>query len=189
MKVLFLEKPEIYDGSQMCSLRNYLRHGLLGDSAIAWIGPCDISPEAMIDGEDLVAGSRICGGQMVHFVVETFDTSLIAAVALQRLMAAIVKDRIQDVAREGDLAATLTRSGDDLYCGDAKLSISIATQTPVSSLIHFAANVTNEGTPVRTVSLTDLGVEPERLARDVLEALSAEFEGVRIATRKVKWAK
>jgi len=189
VKSLFLETTEQYDGSQLVSLRNYLKHQLLGDSIVAWVGPCDVHIDHMVDGEDLLAHARICGSQMLHFIVESFDTSLFASVALQRLMASIVKDRLQVLSADKELAATLTRDGDDIFAGKKKLSISIATQSPVNSLIHFAVNVVNKGTPVETLALEDLKVDAKKLALDVMEKFTAEFETIRQATQKVRWVK
>lgn len=185
MKSKFLEITEKYDGAQLVSLRNYLQHGLLGDSIVAWIGACDVSLDHMVDGEDLVVDARIAGDRMLHFIVEKFDVSLFAAVGLQRLLAAIV----MDLLREKYAGAGLVRDGDDIYLGERKLSISIATQSPVSSLIHFAVNVTNAGTPVKTLCLEDLGVEPRAFALRVMEKFSAEVESIHQATMKVKWVK
>src|SRR5204862_171027 len=97
----------------------------------------------------------------VHFILEKFDCSLLAAVALQRLFASVVRDVLGAMA---PAAAGIRRDGDDLFLGDKKLSISIATVSPVSALVHFAVNVTNEGTPVPTLALADLAVEPRRFA-------------------------
>ena len=180
MNFRFLDSHEKYDGSQLTSLRNYLTHGLLGDSIVAWVGPCDVSNEHMVDGEDLVQGARIAGSQMLHFIVEKFDVSLFAAVALQRLFAGIVKDQLQKSAAE------LVRDGDDIYLGDRKLSISIATQSPTHCLIHFAVNVSNEGTPVKTLALQDLGVDAKALALAVMQAFCSEVDSIHTATRKVR---
>ena len=186
MKSRFLESNELYDGSQLVSLRSYLKHHLLGDSIIAWVGPCDVTLDHMVDGEDLLANAQICGGRMVHFILETFDTSLVAAVALQRLLASTVKDQLDEMSKT---SLALVRDGDDLYSGSRKLSISIATQSPVSSLIHFAVNVTNQGTPVETLSLEDLGVEPKPFAEAVMASFCLEYQSIRNATRKVRWVK
>ncbi len=185
---------EIYDGAQLVSLRAYLQHKILGDSIIAWVGPCDITLEHMVDGEDLNAGAEIRGGRMVHFIIEKFDSTLLAAVALQRLLASTVRDYLAEHSGKRALATSLYRSGDDVYARVSKgehpkLSISIATQSPVSSLIHFAVNVTNEGTPVKTLSLEDLGVEPKKFALDVMKAFAQEVASIREATMKVRWVK
>ena len=173
-----------YDGAQLVSLNSYLKHGLLGDSIVAWVGACDVSFEHMVDGEDLLEQARIAGDKMLHFIVEKFDISLYAAVALQRLLASIVKDQLLTMSKE-----KLFREGDDIYLDDRKLSISIATQSPVSSLIHFAVNVTNKGTPVKTLSLEDLGVEAKPFAIEIMNRFCKETEGIHQATMKVKWVK
>jgi len=185
MKAKFLESHDKYDGTQLASLKNYLNHGLLGDSIVSWIGPCDISFEHMVDGEDLLAKAQIAGSQMVHFIIEKFDISLFAAVGLQRLLASIVRDYLHTHGSD----KTLFRDGDDIFSRDRKLSISIATQSPVSSLIHFAVNVSNEGTPVKTLSLEDLGVEPQAFAREIMERFCKEVDSITEATQKVKWVK
>lgn len=189
MKSKFLSSNDNYDGTQLVSLRNYLTHGILGDSVVAWVGACDVSFEHMVDGEDLLEQARICGSQMVHFVIEKFDTNLFAAVALQRLFASIVKDYLMATAKNREVALALTRDGDDIFANGKKLSISIATQSPVSSLIHFAVNVRNEGTPVPTLSLEDLGVEPKVFAEQVMEILCKEVHSTIEATQKVRWVR
>jgi hypothetical protein len=189
MKGKFLSTNEKYDGAQLVSLRNYLRHHLLGDSIVAWVGPCDVSTEHMVDGEDLLADARICGDRMLHFIIETFDTQLLSAVALQRLMASLVRDQIIASSKNREMALGLRRDGDDLFLGQKKLSISIATQSPISSLIHFAVNVVNEGTPVETLCLQELGIEPRELAESVIANFCAEFESIRQATQKVRWVR
>lgn len=187
MKAKFLHVDEKYDGAQLVSLRNYLKHGLLGDSVVAWIGPCDVTLDHMVDGEDLVAGAEIRGGSMLHFIVEKFDCTLLAAVGLQRLLASIVRD---ELSASGEIGKGLFRDGDDIYSSDRrKLSISIATQSPVSSLIHFAVNVSNEGTPVKTLSLGDLKVEPKAFAEKILAKFCSEVDSIVEATHKVRWVK
>jgi uncharacterized protein len=185
VKAKFLETQEKYDGTQLVSLRNYLQHGILGDSIVAWIGPCDISFEHMVDGEDLLAKAQIAGSMMVHFIVEKFDVSLFAAVGLQRLLASIVKDHLHAAGSD----KTLFRDGYDLFSRDRKLSISIASQSPVSSLIHFAVNVSNKGTPVKTLALEDLSVDPQTFAREIMERFCKEVESITEATQKVRWVK
>ena len=115
MKAQFLDTDAKYDGSQLVSLHNYLQHKLLGDSIIAWVGACDVSFEHMADGEDLIQQAEIRGSKMLHFLVEKFETQLFSAVALQRLMAAIIKDQIAIMATDKKIAAAMFREGDDLY--------------------------------------------------------------------------
>jgi hypothetical protein len=94
MKTHFIDKKIKYDGTQLRSLFAYLEYGVLGNSVVSFIGPCDVSFDHMVDGEDLLAQSPICGSEMLHFIAEIFDEKLSTAVSLQRLFASIVKDYI-----------------------------------------------------------------------------------------------
>jgi uncharacterized protein len=192
MLTKFIEKEVPYDGTQLRSLFAYLDHGLLGDSIVAWVGSCDIDFAHMVDGEDILAKSEIRGGRMVHFIVEKFQATLSEMVALQRLLASVVKDVLVD--RENGLPRfPIRRSGDDVYLmlpdGEGKLSISIATVSPSSGLLHFAVNVTNEGTPVKTASLEDLRFAAREFAELVMKSFSIECISIREATMKVKWVR
>lgn len=158
----------------------------MGDSVVAWIGGCDIPFAHMVDGEDLLAQSPIAGERMLHFIIEKFHQPLFAGVALQRLFAALNLEWIRTQV-SGDLE--LRREGDDLYLGDGKLSISIATVSPVSTLVHFAINCNNRGTPVKTACLEDLGIEPRFYAEQVMDLLAREIAGIEEATVKVRWVK
>ncbi len=181
----WLEQEITYDGSQLHSLYAYLNHKILGDSIVSWAGPCRVDFEHMVDGEDLLSESAIEGSRMLHFIVEKFEVSLFSAVALQRLMASICQDLIYELSQ-----THLLRSGDDLYLDGKKLSISIATQSPVSSLVHFAVNLSNEGTPVPTLCLGDLGIDSEAdFASTLMERFASEVDSITQATQKVKWVK
>jgi hypothetical protein len=78
------------------------------------------------------------------------------------------------------------RDGDDLFVGAGKLSISIATVTPVSSLIHFAVNATAGGAPVATSDLQALSVAPAAFAQALLSRVAAEQASILTARAKVR---
>ena len=189
MKAKFLNEPTLYDGSQLRSMQNYLKHELLGDSVIAWIGPCNVSLEHMVDGEDRLAKQVIRGEMMLHFIVELFDSTLLSAVAIQRLLSSLALELLREVSPVDHFVKKLRRDGDDIFCGQQKLSISIATQSPINSLIHFAVNVVNQGTPVPTISLAELKVEPKKFAEDLMSKLCKEVETIKVATQKVMWVR
>lgn len=182
MKTLFLDKNLLYDGAQLSPRYIFLNFGLVGTSAVAFVGPCDVKMDHMIDGEDFRKGEKICGTKMLHFLVESFELVLPGAVFLQRLIASIVAVEVRKQCPQIEL----TRSGDDLYWNGKKFSISIATASASSGLIHFAVNVSNDGTPVPTCSLEDFSVQPEALARAVLSHLAEEYQSSLDASCKVK---
>lgn len=182
MKSLWLETKLDYDGSQLRPLYNYLQHRLDGPSVLGFRGACNIPFAHMVDGEDLREKSVIAGADMVHFIVEFYHLNLFSAVAFQRLIAGLVAQ----VVYERTDGLHLRRDGDDLYLFDAKFSISIATKSAVSELIHFAVNVTNEGTPVETCSLKDFGLDPEVFGRTMVARIAHEFDSCWAATEKVR---
>lgn len=187
MEILFVlkEKKSLanYDGSQLRPLFAYENFGLKGNSMISWISPTDVTLDHMVDYEDKIDQQKICGDKMLHFIVEFFPANLAFGVMAQRLLASIVKDLI---SKKTKASLKISRKGDDIYIGSGKLSISIASVSAVSTLVHFAVNITNKGTPVKTASLDDLKIKPESFAQEVLAAFSSEFDDVIWATQKVK---
>lgn len=189
MKTLWVDEPFAYDGTQLRSLFAYLNYRVLGDSIISWRGPCDVSFDHMVDGEDVLSKSQICGSDMVHFIVEKFDEKLSFGVAIQRIMASLTLDILRELSLNQKLIANLRRDGDDVFSGERKLSISIATVSPVSTLVHFAVNNRNEGTPVPTVALLDFGIDPQKFAQVLLERTRKELLSIQDASMKVRWVK
>ncbi|MCB0393713.1 MAG: DUF366 family protein [Bdellovibrionales bacterium] len=187
MQSFWINETMIYDGSQLRSLFAYMEYEIMGDSIVSWRGGCDISRDHMVDGEDLLANAEIRGSDMIHFIVECFDSTLGAAVGYQRLFTNIVREAIYELNPKWE--GQLQRDGDDLYFDKRKLSISIATVSPVSALIHFAVNVNYEGTPVPTLGLRDLEVDPTDFANRVMEKWTEEFRSIKQATQKVKWVR
>lgn len=185
MKSYWCEEEIKYDGSQLKSLYAYMNFGVQGDVVFSFRGPCDISFDKMLDGEDLREQSPIRGGDMLHFIIEKFNVELYSAVAAQRLFASIVMEWLRDNSPK---AKDLYRKGDDLYLADKKLSISIAAPSPISCLIHFAVNVKNVDTPVPTLSLEDLGVDPKVFAKAIMDLFCEEEESLLFATQKVRGA-
>jgi len=182
---LYLEQELTYDGTQLCSHFAYRNYGILGDVILAFQGPCRVGLGEMVDLEDVRDGLFIYSPRMLSFIVEHFDPNLECAVLRQRLLVALAADILRSLspqAKEG-----LVRRGDDLFLGDRKLSVSIATVSPVSSLIHFGINVLTEGTPIPTAGLAELGVEPVGFAESLMDAYLEESAGIRKARCKVRW--
>jgi hypothetical protein len=177
----WIEEAILYDGTPLESLWAYRRFGLRGDSIVAFAGPCDIPPERIVDWEDRLAGARIYSPMMLHFIVEHFELALDKGIWRQRLLAAMTRDLLADRTK-----GAIRRDGDDLFDGDRKLSISIATLTPVSTKIHFGVNIRAEGAPVPAKGLADYGVDPAAFAQGVLGAYAAECDSVGAARAKVR---
>jgi len=189
MKNKFFKQQKKYDGSQLTPLFAYQNFKISGDSVVSWIGSCDVTLEHMVDFEDKIAHEKICGDLMLHFIVEVFPANLAFGVSLQRLFAAIALELIRELSPLKNLKSF--REGDDIYIETTKnnigkLSISIASVSAVSTQIHFALNVVNAGTPVKTACLQDLKINPEVFAKKIMAVFVAEYESVIFATQKVK---
>lgn len=180
MKTKFLKDEFAYDGSQLRALYAFQEHDIEGESLVSWLGSCDVSNENMKDGEDLFAGESIASSKMIHFIMEVFEQPLMTMVSLQRLLSSVAGDTLAEMSGE-----KIVRDGDDLFFESGKLSISIATRGAVSSMIHFAVNVSNEGTPVKTASLEDLKIDHEVFASSLLKNWEKEYAGIVRATKKV----
>ncbi len=182
MKNLFISRKMKYTGDQLSPLFAYMNFDLAGDSIISWTGACDVSFEHMVDGEDLKVSSLIKADKMLHFIVEVFDRELFSAVLLQRIFASIAKDIIETL----NPSVKLVRDGDDLFYKNGKLSISIASRSVMSCQVHFALNISNSGTPVKTSCLEDLKIKPEQFSKLMMKKFIEEYESVRFATQKVR---
>ena len=171
-----------YDGSQLRAHWLLDAFGLVGDAMVAFRGGCRVSEAEMADLAD-IDGPGIYADDMLHFVWEMFTfPDLMLATHRQRLLAAQVGEELAIAAPGVDVR----RDGDDLYVGDGKLSISIATLSPVSALVHFAVNIAPTGAPVSIACLEDVGVEPDALAVKVLHRVSQEQLSIADARAKVR---
>ena len=182
MKTKFSEETIAYDGSQLSSHWIFGHFDLQGDAVVAFTGPCDVKPEFMVDLVDKKEKKSIRSEAMLHFIVELFDTDLTRTILLQRLLVSLAQ---QELCRQTD-GAVLHRTGNDLFEGEKKLSVSIATATPVSTLIHYGINVSSRNTPVPTKGLDDYGINPSAFAKTVLEGFRGEWDSLRIARSKAK---
>lgn len=189
MKTKFISKKINYNGSQLQPLYAYINHHLPGDSIVSFLGSCQISFDKMIDAEDIVAQAKIEGDEMLHFIIEIFQSDLLATVSLQRVLVCIA----QNILNSNSIMLKnnpLIRNGDDLYFKVKKqlykLSISIASKSAVSAMIHFAVNVTNVGTPVPTCSLKELKINSKKFSLQLMKEFQQEYISIVDATQKVR---
>ncbi len=187
MQAKYLEERLTYDGTQLHSLWAFRNHDLQGDSIVAFRGPCDVTTDALVDEEDRKQGAAIRSEDMVHFIAEFFHPDLERAVILQRLLILVIRETIE----ERSATAFLSRQGDDLFAlaeegFNKKLTVSIATASPVSCLIHVGINVTAREAPVPAMGLQDLGIDVDEFVERVLAVFVADVKGIRRARCKVR---
>lgn len=182
MKLHFLPNRIDYDGCQLRSRWIEEQTGTSGDAIVAFIGTADVGAEHMVDLEDLAAEAWIHSDLMLHFIIEHRNIPLAQAITQQCLFVATMAEELR-IARP---AAKIIRQGNDLFEGDAKLSVSIATTSPTSSLIHVGINILSTNTPVITKGLQDYDINPNTFGTRLMERYVAEMAGITHAATKVR---
>lgn len=182
MKNFFHPSPLAYTGQELSSHFAYRQFDILGDSIVAFTGPCEVKSPHMVDLEDSRRDLFIYSENMLHFIVEHFDFDLVTTIALQRLLISNIIEILQE--QKPDLR--LRRSGNDIYDGNFKLSVSIATSSPVSTLIHTGINISSKNTPVPARGLLDYAVSAAEFALAVMKHYQDEVAGIRKARAKVR---
>ena len=188
----FIEEKMAYTGPELRPHFILEKFKVQGSAVTAFIGPCEVKTEHLVDWEDKIANDFIRSKLMVHFLGEFFGPSLSEGVLYQRLFMAIAG---QEIARTA--GKVITRSGDDLFWNDGKidrkLSVSIVTASPVSRLLHSGINLDATGAPVAAAGLFDLGigaahdlVPVKDLTMRILKAFTEEAEGIEWACAKVR---
>lgn len=180
-QIKILENDRLYDGTQLASHWIFKSTGLLGDASVAFCGGCDVPIEKMVDLVDVRDNKSIFSRRMLHILAEFFNADLTQTILYQRLLVALAQQEIIFRTK-----AAVVRGGNDLYEDGAKLSVSVATASPVSTLIHFGLNILSQGTPVRTKGLEDYGIDPFSFAKALLESFRDEIRTVSEARAKVR---
>lgn len=183
---LYTKQPLTYDGRQLSPHWLYRQFDLLGDAIAAFIGPCHVDLSEMVDLEDVKAEAPIYSPLMLHCLAEFFHPDLELAIYRQRLLIITAKELLEELSGQ-----RVQRTGDDLYLARAdevpgKLSVSIATASPTSTLIHTGFNIETEGTPVPTIGLTELGIDVPAFATELLHRYAAEVQDIWLARCKVR---
>mgnify|MGYP000858988750 FL=1 len=181
IKIQVIDKQIEYTGKELAPHWIYRNFNLPGDAAVAFIGEAHVPVENMVDLADVKEDEHIYSPLMLNFIIEHFSTDLELAVYRQRLFITCIKEELELYE------VPVARVGDDLYVNRAKLSVSIATCSIVSSLIHVGLNINVEGTPVKTAGLQQLGIKDIRsFAQNVLRCYQNELEQIYLARCKVR---
>ena len=103
------------------------------------------------------------------------------------MLICVIKELVEEKLRALNSETVLTRSGDDIFVGDKKISVSIATKSLTSVLIHVGLNIDSEGAPVKAAGLeSDLGIlDINGFAKEVMIKYSQEIDDIILASTKV----
>jgi len=182
--------------------------GHYGSALVAFRGPCDVKTGELVDWEDRLAHDSIKANRMLHIIGEFFGISLESGVFCQRLLMVWAERLLnqKNLVDGNGQKFRVVRKGDDLYfvpfhvlfgqelapsTGARKLSVSIATASSVSVVIHWGMNIDSTGAPstVDACGFSDfLWSETQILdfAKELLTQYIGELQEIRIAQCKVR---
>ena len=182
MHTKLIEKEIKYIGSQLAPHWIYKNFKLQGDAIVAFIGECEVALTEMVDIEDVINNEPIYSKSMLSFITEQFNVNLVEGVFRQRLLICIIKELLEE------RGIFVVRNGDDLMINGRKLSVSIATKSTTSILIHTGLNILSEGAPVKASGLTsELGISDiKEFALEVMKRYAEELEDINLASTKVR---
>ena len=182
MKTLFIDDEIKYIGSQLAPHWIYKNFKMQGDAIVAFIGECEVKLTEMVDIEDVINNEPIYSKSMLSFITEQFNVNLVEGVFRQRLLICIIKELLEE------RGVFVVRNGDDLMIDGRKLSVSIATKSTTSILIHTGLNIISEGAPVKASGLTsELGISDiKEFALEVMKRYSEELQDIVLASTKVR---
>ncbi len=182
MKTKFVEEEIKYIGSQLVPHWIYRNFQMQGDAIVAFVGECEVKLSEMVDIEDVINNEPIYSKLMLSFISEQFGIGLTEGVLRQRLLITVIKELLEE------RGISVVRNGDDLLINGAKLSVSIATKSVTSVLIHTGLNILSEDAPVRACGLrSELGIDNIKdFAIEVMQRYSEELDDIIIAGTKVR---
>ena len=178
----YIDEEIKYIGSQLAPHWIYKNYKLQGDAIVAFCGECEVKLTEMVDIEDVINNEPIYSKYMLSFITEQFNVNLIEGVFRQRLLICIIKEELE---KRGIF---VTRNGDDLMIEGGKLSVSIATKSHNSILIHTGLNILSESAPIKACGLTsELNiVDIKEFTNTIMKRYSEEIEDIILASTKVR---
>lgn len=181
MLTKFIDQRIDYNGSQLRSHFILEEFGLQGDAIVSFAGKCEVK-EHMVDLEDSMKKEFIKSNSMLHFIAEHFDGDLESTILRKRILIGIMLEELHKAVKK----IVFNRSGNGIYEGAKKLTVAVATASPVSTLIHAGLNIETKGAPVPVTGLSEHGIDHKKFANIVLKRYCAEMDSVRASRTKVK---
>lgn len=182
MKTLLIDEQIKYEGWQLSPHWIYKNFKIQGDAIVAFTGECEVKINEMVDIEDVINNEPIYSKNMLSFITEQFNVNLVEGVFRQRLLICIIKEALENRGFK------IQRSGDDLFFDGKKLTVSIATKSVNSILIHTGININSDGAPVKASGLaSELGLSDiKEFAKEIMDKYSQEIDDIILASTKVR---
>lgn len=186
MHTRFIDEETKYTGNELSPHWIYKNFHLQGDAIVAFAGECEVKLTEMVDIEDVINNEPIYSKNMLSFIVEHFNIGLVEGVARQRLLICIIKEALENLLQSRLASVTLIRSGDDLFVNGKKLSVSIATKSLTSVLLHVGINIDPTGAPIEAIGLDFLKIDDIKgFAQEIMVKYSQEIDDIMLASTKV----
>lgn len=178
------DREIIYTGEQLRSHWIYENFDILGDTVVSFVGEVKVDITHMVDIQDVKALAPIYSSKMLSFIVEHFGATIKETILRQRIFICIIQEYLNQVINEG----RVERSGDDLFYKGGKLSVSIATISPLSGLIHIGINIDSKNAPVKASGLlSEMNINNvNNLALELMKRYTIEHQQITNASFKVK---
>jgi len=179
-----------YDGSQLRSLWIAEQAALYGTALSVFQGPCDVE-DHMVDLVDIQDNSFISSDLMLHYIIEIFGIGIIPTVLYQRLFVNAIATELRPygpiLVNGDDIFIDVVNTGGDPY-QLPKLSVSIATVSPISGLIHIGLNIHSSGVPKGVIagSLDYFDLPLDRFIFNTTTRMAEIYNSVLFASSKVK---
>lgn len=183
MHTKFIEQETKYSGEELAPHWIYKNFHLQGDAVVAFRGECEVKLTEMVDIEDVINNEPIYSKCMLSFIMEQFNLGLVEGVVRQRMFMCIIKEVLEN--KIGD-RFKIIRRGDDIFVEGKKLSVSIATKSMTSVLIHVGINIDPTGAPIDAIGLELLGItDIKGFADEIMQRYSSEIDDIILASTKV----
>jgi len=181
MNKLFIEKAINYSGVELSPHWIYKNFNLVGDAIVTFCGEARVELTEMVDIEDVIKNEPIYSKNMLNFIIEHFEIPLREMVLRQRMLMCIIKECLEE------RGLNIKREGDDLFYENRKLSVSIATKSITSCLIHTGINICADGAPIEVSSLEQMNIKDvKEFANNIMQRYADEMSDVRTAVAKVR---
>ena len=182
MQTKFTDTEIKYEGFQLAPHWIYKNFKIQGDAIVGFVGECDVKLDEMVDIEDVINNEPIYSKSMLSFISEQFNIGLVEGVLRQRLLISTIKESLECRGFK------IRRDGDDLFFDNRKLTVSIATKSLTSVLIHTGINIISTGAPIPASGLKeDMGiVDIKEFANEVMTKYAEEIHDIIQASAKVR---
>lgn len=181
LKYKVLKKEIPYTGRELSSHWIYNNFNLQGNAIVAFMGPAEVR-EHLVDMADRKRRQYIRSSLMLHFIYEYFDLDLEKTILREMLLIGLISQEINKISKR----YVVEQRGNDLYVKGRKLSVAIATLTPVSCMFHIGLNIADSCAPVKVIGLNELSISPRPFAEKILRLYNLTLEAVKVARAKVR---